>query len=301
MPRRAPVLLLAALGLACALALPASADETTREARIEKLGLLPKVLDESSGVAASRTQPGVLWTHNDSGGGPRFYAIRTDGTVLATYYLPAVPAVDWEDIALGRCPRSDGPCLFIADTGDNLLNRTSVSIDIVPEPTAPKEPQAQIQMLPAPHALELRYPDGSHDVEAIAFDPDGNLLLISKGQHSPIRVYRVDRAKLTLDSTQAELVDLDSIAPRTWLAGWITGAALAPSKSRLVVRTYTQLYFYRFGEQNRLVPDGPPCELGFAQPQGEGVDFLDEDTLVLTSETRAGRVGPILKVRCAAK
>jgi hypothetical protein len=42
---------------------------------LERLGTLPDELAESSGVAVSRTQPGVLWSHNDSGDGPTLYAI----------------------------------------------------------------------------------------------------------------------------------------------------------------------------------------------------------------------------------
>ena len=40
---------------------------------LEELGPLPPELREASGLAVSRTQPGVLWAHNDSGehrGGP---------------------------------------------------------------------------------------------------------------------------------------------------------------------------------------------------------------------------------------
>jgi hypothetical protein len=299
MPLRARVapLLLLCLVLASPAAPPA-AEEVAREPRIERLGRLPKELAESSGVAASRAQPGVLWTHDDSGGGAKLYAIDAQGTVLGRYLVRGARAEDWEDIALGRCPGRDASCLFVADTGDNLEQRRSVSIQIVKEPEVPKAPEAQWLLTELPQSVELRYPDGPHDVEAIAFDPDGNLLLVSKGQRSPIRVYRVARAELAKKSAQADLVDRDTVAPRSWLGAWVTGAATSPSKQRLAVRTYNELYFYRFGAKTPLVPDGPPCELGFVEPQGEGVDFLDEDTLVLTSESRGGRVGEILRVTC---
>ena len=44
---------------------------------LEEIGEVPDELTESSGLAVSRTQPGVLWSHNDSGDGPNLYAMRS--------------------------------------------------------------------------------------------------------------------------------------------------------------------------------------------------------------------------------
>ena len=62
------------------------------------------VLDEVSGVVASRVHPPVLWVHNDSGGKPAVYAIAPDGTSLGAYRVDGARAVDWEDIAVGPGP-----------------------------------------------------------------------------------------------------------------------------------------------------------------------------------------------------
>ncbi|RYG42513.1 hypothetical protein EON79_18735, partial [bacterium] len=40
------------------------------------------VIDEGSGIVASRRYPGVFWTHNDSGDAARFFAIKADGTAV---------------------------------------------------------------------------------------------------------------------------------------------------------------------------------------------------------------------------
>src|SRR5688572_7607336 len=94
---------------------------------LEEIAVLPDELRESSGLVISRTQPGVLWSHNDSGDGPSIYAIDMSGRLLAKFRIEGADARDWEDISRGPCPaamvpeKAPGPveCLYMADTGDN--------------------------------------------------------------------------------------------------------------------------------------------------------------------------------------
>ena len=94
---------------------------------LELTGTLPPILAESSGLAVSRTQPGVYWSHNDSGDGPNLYAIDASGRLLATFQIGGAEARDWEDMASGPCIGDLAPagaaappvCLYLADIGDN--------------------------------------------------------------------------------------------------------------------------------------------------------------------------------------
>src|SRR5688572_21995068 len=56
---------------------------------------------EASGLVASRQNPGVLWTHNDSGYRGSVFALSTNGTLLGKYDLSNVFSGDFEDIACG--------------------------------------------------------------------------------------------------------------------------------------------------------------------------------------------------------
>ena len=78
-------------------------------------------LSESSGLTYCR---GKLWTHNDSGNGPKIYALNpSNGTIIQTITLEGVINNDWEDLA------SDGYHLYIADTGNNVNGaRTNLAI-----------------------------------------------------------------------------------------------------------------------------------------------------------------------------
>lgn len=75
-------------------------------------------LDECSGLAASRAQPGLLYAHNDSGDSARFFALEGSGALRAEYTLAGATFRDLEDIAVGPGPLG-ASYVFLADTGDN--------------------------------------------------------------------------------------------------------------------------------------------------------------------------------------
>jgi hypothetical protein len=130
--------------------------------------------NELSGLVRSRSQPGLLWSHDDSGAGPVLFGLRTDGRVAARPTVSGAQAVDWEDIAAG--PGAHGePLLYVGDIGDNGSERPSVDVYRFAEPrvgAAATAPAAR---------LRLHYPDGAHDAEALLVDPlRGDLVIVSK-------------------------------------------------------------------------------------------------------------------------
>ncbi|HSW12448.1 MAG TPA: esterase-like activity of phytase family protein [Solimonas sp.] len=127
-------------------------------------------LPELSGLAASRRWPGIYWAHNDSGGTPTLYAFNRRGEVIARVAIDGAEAVDWEDLALYE---HDGRSwLAIADTGDNLAWRSSVSIYLLPEPALDASRAA------VSRHIEFRYPEGPRDAEGLAVDAEGGRLLV---------------------------------------------------------------------------------------------------------------------------
>ena len=139
--------------------------------------------NELSGLVRSRSQPGLLWSHDDSGAGPVLFGLRTDGRVAAHPTVTGAQAVDWEDVAAG--PGPDGRALlYIGDIGDNASRRPSVDVYRVAEPrvgAAATAPAAR---------LRLRYPDGAHDAEALLVDPlRGELVIVTKALGAA-RAYR---------------------------------------------------------------------------------------------------------------
>jgi hypothetical protein len=72
-------------------------------------------INEASGIAASRMNPNVLWTHNDSGDSARVFAMTAAGTNLGTYSISGASATDWEDIAVGPGPSAGAQYLVVPD------------------------------------------------------------------------------------------------------------------------------------------------------------------------------------------
>jgi len=91
-------------------------------------------VNESSGLVASRTTPGVYWTHNDSGDGPFLYAIRTDGEYFGVWRVTGAQAIDWEDISIGPGPVRGKSYLYIGDIGYNGSARKEIVVYRVLEP-----------------------------------------------------------------------------------------------------------------------------------------------------------------------
>jgi hypothetical protein len=250
-------------------------------------------LDESSGVAVSRRNPGLLWSHND-GPRPVLYATDTVGAALGAVAIRAEVA-DWEDVAPGPCGRET--CLYLADTGDNRERRSSVKLLRVREPTLA---QARHGASVPAEGVRVRYPDGAHDVEAMWVDPNGDTQLVTKGRSGEARQYRVPAGAWRVGRAVAERLGALPIDVSRRLDGYITGAGISPDAGLVALRTYRFIYFFERGARGELkLPANPvACSLGGIDTQGEGVAWLDSERLVLTSERAVRPSGTVSVVRC---
>ena len=81
---------------------------------------------------------------------------------------------------------------------------------------------------------------------------------------------------------------------------YVTGAAFSPAGDVLAVRTYAEIYRFRWPVGDTPEQIGEACFLGDAEPQGEAIGFRGdaEDWLVLTSESHIEQAGYLRAVRC---
>lgn len=251
---------------------------------------LPDPAHESSGIAVSRTHPGVLWTHDDSGGPATLFAVDSTGRLLGQVRVTGARNKDWEDIARGPCA-SGGECLYVADTGDNDRDRKDVEVYRVPEPapTAPATAPAE--------KIVLRYPGGARDAEALFVLPNGDLFLVTKGRKDPVEVYRA-KAPLRTDAPNP-LVSVAVLNPgKAARLDMVTGADATPNGRWVVIRTYTALHVFSTADLLRGgTPESDRVDLvPLGEPQGEAVAIRDDGTVFLTSES-ASKKEPAVMAR----
>lgn len=268
----------------------------TPGAEAPPIELQDPAIAESSGLAASRRQPGVLWTHNDSGDGPHLYATDRAGRAVGTFEVTGATHVDWEDLALG--PGADGTdALYVADTGDNAGRRAEVAILRLPEPTVaptgappdpPDSPGPAIQPTAAAERFPVVYPDGPHDVEAMLVHPaSGEVLLVTKQVAGPAVVFRLPplvEPDRPLTPTPVATIDLPGFGP----LGAATGGAVSADGTRLLLRTPTTALEWIGAPGLKLAETltTSPRRVSLPRtPRGEAVAYRpDGAALVLTTE-----------------
>jgi hypothetical protein len=249
--------LLPAVGLSVAAALAAlSGEEVTRFA--------DHAIVESSGLVA---QGDRFLTVNDSGDTGRVFVVdaRTGRTLRTVNWTP--DPVDVEALAPAA-----GDAVWVGDIGDNLADRESVQLALVPFDGS------------AVSVYAVRYPDGPADAETLLRHPDtGQLFVVTKSVFGGrLLAAPNDLAQAPAPGPPRVLEDLGSVA------GLVTDGAFFPDGRHLIVRNYTRAFVYAFPTLDPVgafdLPD---------QEQGEGLAVAGPDTVYLSSE---GVAAPILRL-----
>lgn len=261
----------------------AGSGDCDRYADPRRRGDLPAVLDEASGLTSSRWSDDRIWAHNDSGDSAQLFAIDRAGKLLATVALDGAKAKDWEDIARGPCAPGEAArsCLYVADMGDNKTKREKVRFYRFAEP----EKLTAEMTLTGFETMELRYPGGPINAEAMWVDEQGRVVIFSKEENRT----RIFVAPFTTGSVvEATLVGERKLeGGNLFVAELVTAADFDPARRRVAFRTYHHAYEYRLpaGAGAEQLAGLEPVALPLAlEAQGEAIAYL-QGGLVTTSET----------------
>jgi autotransporter-associated beta strand protein len=199
-------------------------------------------ITEASGIAASRVNANVLWTHNDSGNPAQVFPMTSAGTNLGTYSVSGASNIDWEDIAVGPGPSAGAQYLYIGDIGDNNAVRSNISIYRVPEPAVSDTQSPVTTSISGATKFTFTYPGGARDAESLFVDPLTKDLYIISKRENPHNLYRAAYSQPT--DSYAALAQMAAYTDTDWL----TGADISPDGNELIVRggsTASGLMFLR--------------------------------------------------------
>jgi hypothetical protein len=253
-------------------------------------------VNESSGVAASRRNPGMYWTHNDSGDTARLFAMGGSGEDLGVYELSGVQATDWEDIAVGPGPYGTSH-IYVGDIGGNA-GRTRVSVRRVAEPAVTLGQAPGTWSLDGAANLLADYPGGAkYDAEALFVDPaNADIYIVTKSSLGSSRVFLFP-ASAQVPGVAATLVEVGS---RKFVEGnlMVTGGDISPDGSEIVLRTYDRVYLWQRapGQSVAQAIAGTPCVFAITgEAQGEAVGYQSDGRSLLFTSERANQ--PLRQVR----
>jgi len=207
-------------------------------------------IDEASGMADSRENPGILWIHNDSGDGAYVYGIDRKGVTRAIYLVRHAAASDWEAMSYGPGPDGKGNFLYLGDIGDNARARTDTTVYRVPEPKIPSFPSSPEKAKPLlteepTIRRTFQYPDGAHDAEALMVHPKtGDIYIVTKEVSGAAGVYKFPKEpEAWWEKNTLTRVGTVTIANEKHpFPNLVTGGDISPDGTKVILRTYAAAY-----------------------------------------------------------
>ena len=242
-----------------------------------------KQITETSGIVVHESK---IWLHNDSGDSARVFSYHLQTHELREHTLAHVTATDWEDIAIDRQRKR----LFIADTGDNRESRKDSSV------IAYNIDTQQTSTFP------LSYETGSIDIEAIAWDPPSQqIMLLSKGRGGTVHLFAFDPESPT--NTPLKSLYQFPISPANGLnPERITAMDITQDGSLIAVRNYVSLFLWERDVDSTLSKtlSAKPCTYELPlQKQGESIGFSDDGQSLWTLSE--GKNQPLLELKLTSE
>lgn len=246
--------------------------------------LKDKKLGEVSGLACSINNPGLFWTHNDSGNGPEVFLIDKNLEIKRTYILQGTKNRDWEDIAVGPGPDSAKNYIYVAEIGDNDAAHKLKYIYRFEEPKVDTV-VGKISISDF-ETITFELPDKRKDTETLMVHPKTKNLFIVSKREEPVHVYEIKYPYSTKETIIAKNI---LSLPLTQI---VAGDFSADGK-RILMKNYNHIYYWE-NPSNKPVEEllkDRPQEIPYeVEPQGESITWSPDDRGFYTlSEKNKGK------------
>lgn len=227
-------------------------------------------LNEASGLAASRTNEGMLWTINDGGHDARLFLIDGDGNIIHCYLIHSTANNDWEDLAI-YTDELNKSYIYIGDIGDNLSKRKNIDLIVFEEPTFI---DSNDSIITNHKTYSLKYADGPRDAETLLVDPKSSKIFIITKREEKVRVY--EAPEILSDTDTMELIFRTELPFKN-----ITAGDISVDGKEILLKNYTSIYYWQRIESDELneAMIGDYTQLDYsAEPQGESIAWSDDNT-----------------------
>lgn len=249
-------------------------------------------IDEASGIAVSRQDPDLIWTHNDSGDMNRIFLIQNNGIYRGTFRLLGAGNRDWEDMVIGPGPMQGVNYLYIAEIGDNHGRYPLKYIYRLPEPDISLA-DSTVQWVDVENVdrIPFVYPDEvMMDAETLLIDPWTKDLYIVTKREFPVTVYKLAYPQSTNDTTVA--LKYGTLPFTTATAGDISADG-----KEILVKTLEKVFLWGRNE-GETISDAfmrQPARVPYTpEMQGEAIAFPENRSGYFTLSESRGGVTPVV-------
>lgn len=268
---------------------PGTGNSDQFETTPERFPVTPGLIDEASGLAASATMNGYLWTNQDSGQPNSLYLISRDGKTIQQYNVPGSTNHDWEEVAVGPGPDNGVSYIYIGDIGNNNAPVTPTNtIYRIPELTGTGMAFNQSLL----QKITFSYPDGPRDAEGLVVDPVTKDIFVISKENSSTGIYRLPYPQSVAETIVAEKM---GNVPGVTLA---TAGSISKDGSEIVIRTYLAVYYWKRTNGQTvgqtLTRSSDKLLTVALEPQGEAICFDNENTGFYTLSEKGNASGVTL-------
>lgn len=242
----------------------------------DTISITPGMIDEASGIADSKQNAGYLWTHQDSGNPPELFLLSHTGAVQKKVHIKGAINRDWEDLAIGKGPVDGVNYIYLAESGDNFAAYADYAIYRFVEPALSEDTVFTWD------EITFRYPDGSHDGEAIITDNATKDIYIITKRDSLSKIFKLPYPQ-SISSTNM------AVETGEMKITGVCSAAISPDGNELLIKTYTNVYYWKRknGESITEALQRTPVTLGYVlEPQGEAICFKNDNSGFYTLSER---------------
>jgi len=237
-------------------------------------------LNEISGMVLAGSGYAVVNDSADEAARRKIFFLDRRCAVVRAVSYPSRPR-DTEDMA-----RTADGTIWIADIGDNSGTRTTVAVwKLAPGAAAPR-------------LYRLSYPDGTHDAEALLVSPAGTPIIVTKDPGAA-GVYVPEKQMRATSTTPLRKAGVFTVPATTTsnpfsLLGRlvVTGGAVSPDGSRVVLRTYADAFEFDVtgGDIVKAITTTEPRIVALPdEPQGESITYSADGTALLTVSETSGQ------------